>query len=82
MIVIEALRGALALGEAEALDRGLREIEERWFSPLLEALRAGRIGMLTVHVPEAGAAFETVRGDLRRFWRRARPLADYRAPSA
>ena len=33
--------------------------------------------MLTVHVPDAGASFETVRGDLRRFWRRPRPLAEY-----
>jgi len=33
--------------------------------------------MLTVQVPDAGVSFETVRGDLRRFWRRPRPLADY-----
>ena len=82
LVVIEALRGARALGEAEALDRRLRELEERWFAPLLAALRAGRIGMLTVHVPEAGAAFETERGDLRRFWRRPRMLAEYGDRSA
>ena len=52
-------------------------MEELWFAPLLAALRAGRIGMLTVRVPDAGASFETVRGDLRRFWRRPRPLANY-----
>jgi hypothetical protein len=82
LVVLEALRGASALGEAEALDRGLRELEARWFAPLLAALRAGRVGMLTVHVPEAGAAFETARGDLRRFWRRPRALAEYRDSSA
>ena len=54
-----------------------RGMEEQWFAPLLAALRSARIGMLTVHVPDAGASFETARGDLRRFWRRPRPLADY-----
>jgi hypothetical protein len=33
--------------------------------------------MVTLHVPEAGASFETIRGDLRRFWRRARALESY-----
>jgi hypothetical protein len=28
-------------------------------------------------VPDAAASFETVRGDLHRFWRRRRPLAEY-----
>jgi len=82
LVVIEVLRGATALGDSAALDARLRELEERWFAPLLAALRAARIGMLTVHVPEAGAAFETVRGDLRRFWRRLRPLASYGIPPA
>jgi hypothetical protein len=71
------LRGAHALGDAEALAARTLELEKQWFSPLLAALRAGRVGMLTVQVPDAGASFEIVRGDLRRFWRRARPLASY-----
>ncbi|MNC97567.1 hypothetical protein D3C83_152660 [compost metagenome] len=58
----------------------MRDLETQWFAPLLAALRGGRIGMLTVQVPDAGATFETVRGDLRRFWRRPRPLASYLRP--
>jgi hypothetical protein len=58
------------------------DLEERWFAPLLAALRTGRIGMVTLHVPGAGASFETMRGDLRRFWRRARPLSAYAVPPA
>ena len=50
-------------------------LEERWFAPLLAALKSGRIGMVTVHAPEAGIAIETTRSDLRRFWRRPRSLA-------
>jgi hypothetical protein len=38
--------------------------------------------MITIHVPGTGATFETVRGDLRRFWRRPRPLAEYAAAPA
>jgi len=79
LVVLDALRGAQALGDAEAFAARLQALEERWFAPLLAALRAGRIGMVTLRVPDAGAAFETVRGDLRRFWRRPRPLAAYAA---
>jgi len=79
LLVLDTLRGAQALGDAEALAARLLTLEERWFAPLLAALRAGRIGMLTVHIPDAGASFETERGDLRRFWRRPRPLSQYAA---
>ena len=34
--------------------------------------------MVTVHVPDSlGASFETVRGDLRRFWRRPKAIEKY-----
>jgi hypothetical protein len=49
-------------------------LEADWFAPLLAALRQGRIGMLTLHAPDAGCAFEAARSDLRRLWRRPRPL--------
>lgn len=57
-----------------AFDALHESLEADWFAPLVAALRAGRIGMLTLHVPDAGCAFEAVRADLRRFWRRPRPL--------
>lgn len=75
LVVLDGLRVPRALGDADALQRRLEELEQHWFRPLLAALRAGRIGMLSVHVPDAGRAFEAIRGDLRRFWRRPRPLA-------
>ena len=53
------------------------DAEAAWFAPLLDALRAGRVGMVTLHAPEAGLSFEATRADLRRFWRRARPAADH-----
>jgi hypothetical protein len=56
------------------LEGAAAALEATWFAPLLGALRAGRVGMLTLHVPDAGASFETTRADLRRFWRRPRAL--------
>ena len=53
------------------------ELEARWCAPLLAALKAGRLGMLSLHAPEAGLSFEVARGDLRRFWRRARAVASH-----
>jgi len=67
LVVLDGLRYAQ---QAEALERD-------WFAPLAAALRAGRVGMLTLHVPDSAAAFETVRGDLRRFWRRPKALERY-----
>ena len=63
-------RHLVVLDPAETLERD-------WFAPLAAALRSGQIGMLTLHVPDAGLSFETVRGDLRRFWRRPKALASY-----
>jgi len=77
LVQLDVLRGAHALGDAQALAARTLELEAQWFAPLLAALRAGRVGMLTVRVPDAGASFEIVRGDLRRFWRRPRALASH-----
>ncbi len=79
LLVLDALRVAHVLDEPEAYTARLRELEAHWFAPLLDALRAGRIGMLTLHVPDAADArsFETVRGDLRRIWRRPHALERY-----
>lgn len=59
------------------LDGAAAALEADWFAPLLEALRSRRVGMLTVHVPDAGLSFEVTRADLRRFWRRPRALASH-----
>jgi hypothetical protein len=78
LVVLDALRLPLALSDTAGFASVAGQLEKRWFAPLLAALRAGRIGMVSVHVPDspAGGSFETVRGDLRRFWRRPRPLRE------
>jgi len=77
LVVLDGLRGVQALGDLEALTRRMQDLESNWFAPLLAALKSRRIGMLTIRVPETGASFETVRGDLNRFWRRPRKLTTY-----
>lgn len=79
LVVLDHLEAASALRDDEAHAARLGAMEAGWFAPLLAALMSGRIGMVTVHLPDAGLSIETVRGDLRRFWRRPRPLAAYAA---
>ena len=77
LVVLDTLRLPLALGDFEGWRLRITELEERWFAPLVAALKDGRIGMVTVLVPDSGElrAFESTRNDLRHFWRRPKPLA-------
>lgn len=79
LIVLDALRVPLALGATGEYQDALAAIENHWAAPLLAALRAGRVGMVSIHVPDGAecASYETIRGDLRRFWRRPKPLERY-----
>jgi hypothetical protein len=78
LVLLDVLRAPLALGQSAEYGECIAALEKSWFAPLLAALRAGEVGMVTVHVPDSlDACFETVRGDLRRFWRRPRALENY-----
>ncbi len=68
------------LAVLDARQAPLEDLERDWFAPLLAALRSDRAGMVTLHVPDAAeqVSFETIRGDLRRFWRRPRALARFK----
>lgn len=56
-------------------------LERDWLVPLLAALEDGRIGMLSLILPGSGSLLEveTVRSDLRYFWRTRKPLQSYLA---
>ena len=72
LVVLDALRTSTP-------ERNTRGARENWFAPLLAALRAGRVGMVTRARARRRRAlsFETIRGDLRRFWRLPKPLERY-----
>jgi hypothetical protein len=77
LAVLDTLRAPIALEQQAEYEEAVAALERLWFAPLLAALRAGRIGMVSVRAPDAGASVETVRGDLRRFWRRPRAIGRY-----
>jgi hypothetical protein len=79
LVVLDTLREPAVLAEQAAYGEALDTLEKDWFAPMVEALRAGRVGMVSIHVPDGPEqlSFETIRGDLRRFWRRPRPLERY-----
>ena len=79
LILLDQLRVPWALGATGEYQDTIAALERDWATPMLQALRQGRVGMVTIHVPDAGecAAYETIRGDLRRFWRRPKALEHY-----
>jgi hypothetical protein len=81
LAALEEKSVALVVLDAPQNPDGFAALERNWFEPLLAALLAGRIGMLSLHLLGARARLEveTVRSDLRYFWRRKKPLASYLA---
>lgn len=83
LIVFDTLSAPAAYGDLRAWQQALQHLEEHWFSPLHEALRAGQIGMLSVHSMGRACALnaEVTRQDLRYFWRRRKALHQYADPA-
>lgn len=71
----DALTQAVPAG-APVWVEALARLESDWIAPLLAALEEERLGMLTLRLAGARtlASVEATRQDLRRFWRRAKPL--------
>lgn len=84
LIVVDSLERPAAHGDAHAWHAALAALERHWFSPLLAALRHGQIGMVTLLLGGHATLLhaETVRADLRYFWRRPKPLAAYLGASS
>ncbi len=58
------------------LDGRGANLERDWFEPLLASLRSAEIGMLSLHLSGRASLLEveTVRSDLRYFWRTRKPV--------
>jgi hypothetical protein len=79
LVVLDSLRNADGADDGFHFRERRVALERDWFGPLLAALRSGRIGMLTLHLAGADQLLqvETVRSDLRYFWRLRKPLSAY-----
>ena len=79
LLVIDAAANAAAYGDYEGWRERLAALEAKWFSPLLDALRAGRINGLALVVPgpETCLRFDVTRLDLYKAWRLPKPLSAY-----
>jgi hypothetical protein len=74
LVCLDMLQQAVAYGDMEAWFAQVERLDREWFTPLLAALRAGRLRELRLY-PADGSVYRVKRGDLWRFWRRQRPLA-------
>jgi len=88
LFVLDGLSAPAAYADREQWAEHAANLERDWFAPMQAALRSDRIGMLTLALPgnttdddpaahTLGIEAEIVRGDLRRFWRRVKPLPHY-----
>jgi hypothetical protein len=79
LIVLDALREAASYTDKRAFHDARARLERDWFEPMLDALGAGHIDMVTLHLsgPAGMLEAETARSDLRHFWRRRKPLTAY-----
>ncbi len=81
LVVLDALRVPSCQADAPAWRDRLIGLDRDWFAPLARALRQHRIGMVSLHLlgGQRTLHVETTGFDLRRFWRRAKPLATWAA---
>lgn len=77
--VVDTLQGPVGYRDRARWADALAALERDWFAPMLAALRARQLGMLTLHAFGPGSALtvETTATDLRYLWRRCRPLLSY-----
>jgi hypothetical protein len=79
LLILRDLAAAARRADAVAWREAITELNRRWFSPLLAALRNGLVGRLALVAPhrEGCMRFELARTDLMRVWRRVRPWQAY-----
>ena len=79
LIVLDNLRGAGQYGDIYGWQEGLKQIESLWITPLLRALKQGKINSLTLHAGNDSRiqSFQVTAADLWKIWRRIKPLETY-----
>lgn len=73
LVVSDALHWPAQYADVEHWLRGLQQLEQGWFAPLLDALRRGDVASLRIF-PCNGRSHVTSRVQQRHFWKRNRPF--------
>jgi hypothetical protein len=78
LIVLDELEPAQQYGDVHGWQQTLIKLEQNWFVPILDALRAGRIAALTItgFGDDQAIEIKVMKSDLWKFWRGARQLAN------
>lgn len=78
LVELDDLAGPVQYENGDAYRNAINGLEQRWFSPLQEALAAGRIKQLRIEAATAYATltWESGRHDQWKFWRRPHPLTE------
>ena len=79
LLVWDALLDAVLDADERAWVAALERLERDLAAPVLDALRSGRLDALSIDACD-GRQWRLRRGDLRRFWRRPRPMASRLLP--
>ncbi len=79
LIIINKLHNNAMYGDIAAWRNSIQQLDAYWFAPLLAALKTGAMTSLNFCVPDEKnpREFFISRNDLRKFWRRKKPLIDY-----
>jgi hypothetical protein len=74
LVWLDRLERPWRYGEVEAWSDGIRQLEQTWFTPLLDLIMQGRIDRLDIY-PLGERCYQITRRHLWRFWRADRSLA-------
>ncbi len=76
LVSLGTLQSSIQYGDMETWMAQLEELEQRWVAPLWEGLGKGRLGSLSL-VDDRRLGRRATRRCTLRWWRRARPFAEY-----
>lgn len=79
LIMLDALNNPELRQDAGSWQQTMQQLDRLWFAPLLQALKAGRISRIHLHLAgfRAVRSFTVERTNLWKFWRRPKPLETY-----
>jgi hypothetical protein len=79
LVVLDTLQGKASYSDAYGWRESLKELEKNWFQPLLAWAKQGKFQQLKLSVlGKKGNKDFTIRpGDMKKFWRTAKPLSTH-----